>query len=479
MHFVSPQTIANRKQLQLLVDQPTDAPVCKDYVDQLKVLGVQSLQRSRWLNAISAFITDEQRQHVQQLPFVVLIQPIEQLQQIASLPNAEFKPEHFTTVLNQVSADAFVEAGLTGNGVKIGVIDVGFFGVHQNRVLKHLVQEQRIKDVRDFVNPQKTSHFNELETSADYHGTEVLQMITGYDPDKKVQYGMAINADFYLARTDHGTRETRTEEDNWVAAMERMDSLGIQLINTSLGYALGFTNPKENYKPAEMDGHTSLISRAARIATEEKGMLVIVSAGNEGDDANWRIVSTPADAEGVISVGSTKSKSRDRISYSSVGPDFLHYLKPNIACFSPSGTSFAAPVITGFAACLMEKKPDLTNKQLRRIIEQSAHLYPFGNNYVGFGVPNAEKALQLLEDSTLLLNQIQQARPESDTCELPIEDSSVERAVVFHKKSDFIVIRQELLGVEKGKLTLKRMKNETRTTVDFGNRIVEVFWEEW
>jgi subtilisin family serine protease len=303
-------------------------------------------------------------------------------------------------------------------------------------------------------------------------------MIAGFEPEKKLQYGLATNATFYLARTDHGTRETRSEEDNWIAAMEHLDSLGVKLINTSLGYALGFTDSKENYKPVEMDGKTSMISRATRIATEEKGMLIIVSAGNEGDDPNWKIVSTPADAEAVLSVGSTKAKSKDKISYSSIGPEFLSYLKPNVTCFSPSGTSFSAPVITGFAACLMEAAPELTNKQLKHIIEKSGHLYPYGNNYVGYGVPNAAKALQLLKDSTLTLNKIRTIRQTGTVFNLNIENGSTERAVVFHKKNQQFVLKQELLAVVKGKLTFKRMSSEQRTTIDLGNEIVEVFWEE-
>jgi subtilisin family serine protease len=259
--------------------------------------------------------------------------------------------------------------------------------------------------------------------------------------------------------------------------MERMDSLGIRLINTSLGYALGFTNPKENYKPQEMDGKTSIISRATHIATEEKGMLIVVSAGNEGDDPNWRIVSTPADAEGVLSVGATKAKSRDKIGYSSIGPEFLPYLKPNVACFSPSGTSFSAPVITGFAACLLQAEPSLSNKQLKQLIERSAHLYPYGNNFVGYGVPDARKALQLLKDSTLAVNNTRVVKQKGNTLSISVENPSVERAVLFRKKNQYIVLEQKLVGITKGKLELKRLPAEKYTTIDLGNEVVEVVWE--
>jgi hypothetical protein len=379
--------------------------------------------------------------------------------------------------MGQVSASAFTEHGLTGKGVTIGVIDVGFFGVTSNKALQHLLNENRITDVQDYINPSKTNHFTQLETNSDFHGTEVLQMITGFEPTKKLQHGMATGANFCLARTDHGIKETRQEEDNWIMAMERMDSLGIRLINTSLGYALGFTNPKENYKPQEMDGNTSIISRATRMATEEKGILIVVSAGNEGDDPKWRIVSTPADAEGVISVGATKAKSRDKIGYSSIGPEFLPYLKPNVSCFSPSGTSFSAPVITGFVACLMQANPSLSNKQLKHIIEKSAHLYPYGNNYIGYGVPDAGKALQLLKDSTLTLNNIRVVRQKGDVLNIKADNEAQERAVLFRKKNQYFVIEQKLVGLTIGKLELKRLPSEKQTTIDLGSEVIEVIWE--
>jgi subtilisin family serine protease len=475
---VSQQAVANRLQMQLPASQLTDQPVNPQYTSQLQQMGIQSISTSKWLNAISAYLSAEQVKQVSQLPFVQEVSPIDTHLQITAWSDPNFRPDYMATVLTQVGADEFVKQGISGKGIKIGVIDVGFYGAHTNRTLQHLMKEDRIKEVKDYVNPLKKEPFSELETHSDYHGAEVLQMITGFDNERKMQYGLATGADFYLARTDHGVKETRTEEDNWIMAIERMDSLGIRLVNTSLGYAVGFTNPKENYKPTDMNGRTSKISKAAQIAAEEKGILVVVSAGNEGDDQAWRIVSTPADTKGVVSVGATKAKSRDKMSYSSIGPDFLPYLKPNVSCFAASGTSFAAPVITGFAACLMEKKPKLTNKQLIHIIEKSAHLYPYGNNYVGYGVPNAHKALQLLEDSTLNLNQIKEIRVKGDLFTYTAALPTTERAVVFHKKSPTLVLKQELLILDGGKLELKKLANETHTTLDMGDEIVEVIWQK-
>jgi subtilisin family serine protease len=134
---------------------------------------------------------------------------------------------------------------------------------------------------------------------------------------------------------------------------------------------------------------------------DKKGILIIVSAGNEGDDRSWRIISTPADAQGVLAIGATNAKLWNRIGYSSIGPESLPYLKPNVSCFSLYGTSLSAPVITGFAACVMQANPKLTNKQVMELIEKSSHLYPYGNNYVGYGVPQASRAIALLKNQPL------------------------------------------------------------------------------
>jgi subtilisin family serine protease len=476
--LVSPQAVQNRQAQGLPVSQPTDAPVSNSYLSALQNLGVQPQVVSKWLNATSAYLTEAQVQAVRRLPFVQQIDAMDSRIRISSLGDTRVTPEVYTTVLNQIGAKALTDEGLTGKGIKVGIIDVGFYGAATNASLQHVRDEKRIKDTKDFVNPDRLDSFFNMETHSDYHGAEVMQLIGGYNETQKMEFGMATGATFYLARTDHGVRETRAEEDNWIAAVERMDSLGVRLINTSLGYATGFSNSKENYKPAEMDGKTSKISRAAQIAADQKGILIVVSAGNEGDDIGWRIISTPADAQGVLSIGATKAKSRDRISYSSIGPDFLPYLKPNVSCFSPNGTSFSAPVITGLAACLMEKNPKLTNKQLMHIIEKSAHLYPYGNNFIGYGVPDARKALQLVQDSTLTVNTVKAIHTKHHTYELTVSETEAERAVVFHKKNNHLVLKQEVLAPVNGKLALRRQSDEKRTTVDLGNEVVEIFWDE-
>ncbi len=492
---LSAVALENRQLRHLPVDE-TDQPISPNYLSQLRQMSIVPACSSRWLNAVSARLTPEQRESVGQLPFVKAIVALDPHIVITSLTASEKsgpatadpknlrnralgKPAQpqLAPVLSQIQGNAFAQAGLTGRFVSVGVIDAGFFAADSAASLKHIFTRQGVRAVRDYVNPQKTQNqlFRTLETMSDTHGTEVLAAISGLDPRDNVQYGLATDATFYLARTDQGNREFRGEEDNWIAAMEWMDSLGVRLINTSLGYTKGMTDPSENYQPGQMDGHTSLISRAAQMAVEKKGILLIVSAGNEGDDRNWRIISTPADAAGVLAIGATNARLWNRIGYSSIGPEALPYLKPNVSCFSLYGTSLSAPVITGFAACLMQANPKLTNRQLMDVIEQSAHLYPYGNNFVGYGVPQASRALALLRKQTPPVTS-RTVKASGKTFTLPVVDAEPQVSV-FRKKDAIHVLQQESLKPSGGKLTLHRADGEKQTTVDLKKEVIEVIWE--
>lgn len=473
---LSPRTLSTRQSLGLSIDE-TDLPLNPAYLQALSGQGIRPLHQSRWLNAVSAELTPAQKQQVSALPFVKELVPIDQHIVINSIDHDVTKAQ-MAPVMSQIQADVFGRAGISAKNVTIGVIDAGYFGADSASALKHIFQRNGIRAVRDYVNPSRPrdAFFGSLETLSDFHGTEVMAAIAGHDPNENIQYGLATDATFYLARTDHGAREFRGEEDNWVAAMEWLDSLGVRIINTSLGYAKGFTNPKENYQPSQMDGHTSLISKAAQLAADKKGILVIVSAGNEGDDRSWRIISTPADAQGVLAVGATNHKIWNRIGYSSIGPEFLPYLKPNVSCFSLYGTSLSAPVITGFAACLMQANPKLTNKELISIIEKSSHLYPYGNNYIGYGVPQASRAIALAKGQAVA-STARAIKASGKTYSLPLAEYPDASVSVFHKKDEFRVLQQESMRVQNGAIVLRRNHDEKRTTVDLKKEVIEIIWQ--
>lgn len=472
---ISEKCKTNRAALGIAQYQITDLPVSKEYINKLQSIDIQPINQSRWLNGISAELTQTQISKLKKLSFIKEIVLIDSKIQIAksySKSNDELRVDY---VMKQIGVEGFIHSELTGKGIVIGVIDAGFYGTNDSPPLSHLFKDNRILGVRDYINPQKTNHFEIQETYSDFHGTEVLTAITGKDFKDNVQLGAATDATFYLARTDSGNREFRGEEDNWIAAMEWMDSLGVRLINTSLGYAKGFSNPKENYKPEQMDGRTSLISKAAQIAIEEKGINLVVSAGNEGDDKDWRIVSTPADVEGVIAVGATNDTGL-KMGYSSIGPDFLKYVKPDVSCFSLFGTSLAAPVITGFVACLMQSNPKLSNKQIKKILEESSNLYPYGNNYVGYGVPNAMKALSL-SIGNQIERKIRTIEVNENEKVVEVAVAQNEELVIFNKKNANFVVSQDTQKSKYNLIQLKRNSQVKQTTIVSQNELIEIFWK--
>jgi len=470
---VSQLTLDTRDKFGLSTDE-TDLPVRKEYQNQLTANSVKIANRSKWLNAVSAVLTSDQAQKVRELDFVKEVIPMTSGFYIAQTKPVE--RAQMAQVMSQVQANAFQKAGINGKDVTVGVIDAGFYGADSSLSLQHIFSNKRILGIHDYVKPGRAGEllFSTAESFSDMHGTEVLAAISGIDNQDQMQYGLALNSKFYLARTDYSLREWRGEEDNWIAAMEWMDSLGVRLINTSLGYAQGFSNPSENYKPSQMDGKTSAISRAAQIASDRKGIMIVVSAGNEGEDKSWGIVSTPADARGVLSIGATNAKLWNRIGYSSIGPEFLPYIKPNVSCFSLYGTSLSAPVITGFAACIMQVNPGLSNKEVIDLIEKSAHLYPYGNNYVGYGVPLASRALALAK-APYLPNHSKLITATGKSCEVDVTTDE-NLVAVYRKKNTKDVLSQQTAKVQNGKISLKRQNGEHFTTIDLKDYAVEVQW---
>lgn len=471
---VSQQTLNNRQRLGLPIFEETDLPVDSQYESKLKEADIKIVNRSKWLNAVSANLSHDQLENLRKMDFVsqiVLIDPGFYVAQTQSIEKAQMAP-----VMSQVQADVFQKNNITADNVTIGVIDAGFYGADSSFSLSQIFNNNRLLGIRDYVRRGRPGEllFSTAESFSDMHGTEVLAAISGIDFKDQMQYGVATNAKFYLARTDYSMKEYRGEEDNWIAAMEWMDSLGVRLINTSLGYAKGFSDPSENYSPHQMDGKTSAITKAAQIASDRKGMTIIVSAGNEGDDKSWGIVSAPADAQGVLSIGATNSKLWNRIGYSSVGPEFLSYVKPNVSCFSLYGTSLSAPVITGFAACLLQANPNLTNKELISLIEKSAHLYPYGNNFVGYGVPQASRAMALIKAPYLPNNaQLIVAKGRNVDIDVSTDEPLV---AIYRKKNTKDVMTQQVAKVQNGKVSLKRQNGEKFTTIDLKNTVIEVEW---
>lgn len=468
--WVSATTLANRALTKLSQEQYSDVPVQEAYVRAVQARSAAVVNRSKWLNAITAYLTQQELEAVMELPFVKEVKPV--MAHLRAASGSAINEVAAFTALEQVNGEALRKVNLDGRGVVIGVIDGGFYRANEMSSLHHIWDDGRLLSVRNFT--VATPDFY-LADSTDGHGVSVLHMIAGRD--MQAQYGMAPGATFCLATTEVKRKEYRGEEDYWIAAVEWMDSLGIRLVNTSLGYSTDFDNPEENHTASEMNGATTAITKAARIAATEKGMLIVVAAGNEGADKDWQVVAAPADAEGVVSVGATDELQLKR-DYSAIGPHFLDYLKPDIACFSAGGTSLAAPVITALAACIIQKTPTLTNTQVIEILKKASHLYPYGNNYLGYGIPDTRKILKLLQPpGTKPVDAGKQVMGEGNEVALKLRNNAAGFATVFHKKDGWIVIKQETVATRNNKVVIQRALGAQRTTVSSGDRIIEVIWQ--
>ena len=295
--------------------------------------------------------------------------------------------------------DSLHSEGWRGRGVTIAVIDGGFL----NADLQPGLPQERILGTRNFVHPGR-SVYEEVS-----HGMQVLSCIAANEPHFLV--GTAPEASFYLLQSEDGHSEQLVEEDNWCAAVEYADSLGCDIITSSLGYQI-FDYPDMSLRYADLDGPFSLNSRSASLAAS-RGLLVLNSAGNSGDDA-WKKIGCPADARDILTVGAVNKYGVNTL-FSSVGNTADGRVKPDVCAVGsgsciirPSdgtiqygnGTSFACPLIAGMAACIWSALPDLNAMEIRRRIICSADRYHYPDADYGYGIPNAWLAYLGVESTT-------------------------------------------------------------------------------
>ncbi len=444
--------------------------VTKDqFIRQLDTVETTPSFYSNWLHALVVFIETNAISNIKQLPGVASVAPVRSL--VAYSNQLDIAKLGFA--LEQINGHAFIEAGLNGKGVKIGIIDGGFLAANEHPSLSRYFKDSLVKAYKDYLTPEATPYEGNQYLD-DQHGTDVWEMIGGFNTEKQVQFGLATHASIYLARTDHGGSERRIEEDYFVQALEWLDSCGVRLVNASVGYTFGYDNPNENYNPEQMDGSTA-IAKACQYAATQRGMLIVVAAGNEGDVPQWKIINTPADAKDVLAVGSCKLNLLDKMSYSSEGPEFLPYLKPEISCFASRGTSFSTPLITGLAAAIWQYDTTLTNHEVKQLILESGNLFPYGNNHVGHGVPDCEKILQRLKTDNPIPNTIPLLKPSANKVTIEIEEGEY-NIVVYHKINDWYVVEKELFEFRGDNVKIRRFLKVPKSTVIVGNNIWEISW---
>lgn len=402
--FLSERAIIRRIKQQIAVDE-TDLPVSPVYLDSLEQLGLEIVHSSKWLNGATVRAMDTSVvRRVIALDFVEsveLTKPGNTLKSAKSKfkeeSRTDYSPAHYGkayTQLKQLNGQYLHNKGFRGKGIHIAILDAGFWHVDQITAFDSLRNSGRILGTRDFVAPG--SDFFEQHT----HGMSVLSTMGGNIPGELV--GTAPDASFYLFRSEDDASEFLIEEDNWVAAAELADSVGADVINSSLGYSQ-FDDSTMNHTYSDMNGITTRVTQGANMAFK-KGILVFASAGNEGNN-EWRRIVSPSDGENVLSIAAVDTLG-NRASFSSVGPAFGGAVKPNVAAvgrftflvnsngvLGPSnGTSFSSPVMAGMGACLLQSNPRATVKQVKTAIEQSSSQYLTPDSLIGYGIPDFEKA---------------------------------------------------------------------------------------
>ncbi len=409
-----------RRVLQGIQFAESDKPVSEHYLQQLTSLVNEITGKTHWFNAAWVKAGPDQVEAVKSLPFVKNVSPAMVWQQNPCASVETDYVEHSDLMQMQVNMfypDILKQKSLDGKGVRIAVLDAGFPSVNTHNAFKHLRSNKQIIAIHDFVKDEETVwHGNE-------HGTMVLSCIAGKS-DGEIM-GLAQGAEFLLARTEKNFEPYR-EEIHWLEAMEWADKNGADIINSSLGYTY------HRYFQQEMNGKTSLVSKAANMAAK-KGILVVNAAGNEGD-GDWRVIGTPADADSILTVGGVDPDDNLHINFSSYGPTADGRLKPNVVASGKAhvankrgyygmayGTSFASPLTCGFAACVKQAFPELSVMELIAKIESAGSLYPYYDYAHGYGIPNAWKlfaeskdqnnaSLSFVEDDGMLYVEI----PETD-----------------------------------------------------------------
>lgn len=401
--FLSQRSI-DRRAIQGLAVDSRDLPVSRAYLQEVEALGVEIKHVSRWLNGVAMIHMDDITfQQVLQLSFAdtVAWEPVgddHYIPQSSGIPRFEPPLESAPAFdygvareqIEMLQTHRLHEMGYTASGVWIGVLDAGFYNVDSLPSFIPLLGEGRVLEARNYVNESSIYRQNSS------HGMAVLSIMAGEWDGYMV--GTAPHASYLLCMTENSDQETRIEEIAWIEAAEYADSLGVDVINTSLGYS-DLDGVDYDYTYRDMDGKSTYISRAASL-TASRGMILCNSAGNEGND-DWYYITAPADATDILTVGAVDS-TNFLAGFSSRGPTRDARIKPDVTAMGKAtgiqyrtgtvargnGTSFSSPVMAGSVAALWQAFPELPATDMIHKIRQSSHRSAHPDSNYGFGTPN-------------------------------------------------------------------------------------------
>jgi len=424
--FLGGRSLERRKKQNIAISEE-DLPVNPAYIAQVKSKNAKIQYATKWLNGVVVLCNENVLNEIKNLAFVKK----DEIKVIKTRPTTE--PERTTSnkrtyktrqnnkdfigkfdfskndygysyiQLQMIAADEMHKKGYFGENIIMAIFDSGFSNADKQTYFKHLFENGQILDTYDFVMNEKSVYED------DDHGRMVLSCIAAWQ--KGLIAGTAPKAQFYLFRTEDASSEFMIEEYNWLAAAERADSLGVDIISSSLGYS-NFDDKTTSYKLSDLDGKTAVSTRAAEIASQ-KGIVVVTSAGNEGGGA-WGKITAPADAASVLAIGAVNA--RGNIAYfSSRGNTTDGRIKPDVVAMgsgttvgsndsdvtTASGTSFSCPITAGLVAGFWQANPHLSARQVVEYIRRSGNQYAKPDSVYGYGLVNFLRADYLAKRETL------------------------------------------------------------------------------
>jgi hypothetical protein len=476
LEYLSKKALDRRNKYEISVTE-SDFPVNPNYIESVSATGALISASSRWSNSVLVFADEKMLEKIEKLSFVektVYVKPAEgtyknyeqhpkwmdEIVEFINHPKTDYDYGYALAQIEQLNGVFVHKKGYTGKGVLIALLDGGFQNADEVTGFTHLFESGRIIFEDNVVEPELSIYDAEISN----HGTMVLSCMGGFIDGEYV--GTAPQASYALIRTEDTPTEYLIEEYFWMMGAEKADSIGADIINSSLGYTV-FDDTLMNHTYAAMDGRTAVSSIAAKMAVE-RGVFVCNSAGNNYW-SNFPWVGSPADAPEVLSLAAVNLEG-EIASFSSIGPNGAGDLKPDVAaCGSyaavirpdnligfASGTSFSSPITCGMVACVIQAAPNKKPAEILKAIQMSADRYPEHDIQYGYGIPDFGKVLQLLDvlsvaDNKNASNLVYYPNPVNDK--------------LYLTNNDKIIINVELYDIA-GKLLKNIAIDANHTSVD-------------